>query len=399
MLGLRKRGRVYWLEGRIGTRRIQTTLGTKNYDAAVLAKNRIERALAEGTISAEWPRLRDLVPKTVFSKLALIVGYSEQPQVRPHTWADLNAAFTAEAERRIALGKLRDSTWIRYQHTLSEFTEFLSNRALSELAQLSRVVVDSFKTWRVARIKQRRNSREARSLALDAAILHRVFSHAIELEMIVRNPVRLEGRPGEAPECGAQPFKAEDLSKLSAAAGLDSLAFLLLRWTGLRGSDVVTLRWSEVDFRAAEISRITLKRRKRVVIPMHSELQFVLEAEFDRRQPSSDAQVLVNPSTGKPMTRPRLYERIRALGRRAGVADAHPHRFRDTFCVDMLARGVNPYIVARLVGITVEILERHYAPFIPELRERVRRALDSGEGLEAMPRQNADSRERKERIQ
>jgi hypothetical protein len=46
MLGLRKRGHVYWLEGRIGTRRIQTTLGTKNYNAAVLAKNRIERAFA-----------------------------------------------------------------------------------------------------------------------------------------------------------------------------------------------------------------------------------------------------------------------------------------------------------------------------------------------------------------
>jgi integrase len=399
MLGLRKRGRVYWLEGRIGTRRIQTTLGTKSHDAAVLAKNRIERALAEGASSEEWPRLRGLVPKTAFSNLAAIVGYTEQPQIRPQTWADLKAAFAAEAERRIALGRLRGSTWTRYQHTLSEFTEFLSSRALSELAQLSRVVVDEFKTWRVARIKQKRQSREARSLALDAAILHRAFSYGVELEMIVRNPVRLEGRPGEAPECGAQPFKAEDLSKLSAAAGLDSLAFLLLRWTGLRGSDVVTLRWSEVDFRAAEISRITLKRRKRVVIPMHSELQFVLEAEFDRRQPSSDAHVLVNPSTGKPMTRPRLYERIRALGRRAGVADAHPHRFRDTFCVDMLARGINPYSVARLVGITVDILERHYAPFIPELRERVRRALDSGEGLEATPRQNADSRERKERIQ
>jgi hypothetical protein len=64
----------------------------------------------------------------------------------------------------------------------------------------------------------------------------------------------------------------------------------------------------------------------------------------------------------------------------------------------MLARGINPYSVARLVGITVDILERHYAPFIPELRERVRRALDNGEGLEAMPRQNTDPRERKDRI-
>jgi integrase len=91
---------------------------------------------------------------------------------------------------------------------------------------------------------------------------------------------------------------------------------------------------------------------------------------------------LLNPATGKPMTRARLYSRVIALGRRAGVADAHPHRFRDTFCVDMLARGVNPYNVTKLVGITVDMLERHYAPFILELRERVRVALERGQGFE-----------------
>ncbi len=200
--------------------------------------------------------------------------------------------------------------------------------------------------------------------------------------MIARNPVRMEGRPGDAPECGAQPFKADELSKLRAAAGVDSLAFLVLRWKGLRGSDVVSLRWAEIDFHTGEISRLTLKRRNRVVIPMHSELKFALEADFQRRSPSPEDRVLLNPATSRPMTRPRLYARIVSLGKRAGVADAHPHRFRYTFCVDMLARGVNPYNVAKLVGITVEMLERHYAPFIPELRERVRRALDSGEGLE-----------------
>jgi hypothetical protein len=73
-----------------------------------------------------------------------------------------------------------------------------------------------------------------------------------------------------------------------------------------------------------------------------------------------------------------------ALGRRAGVADAHPHRFRDTFCVDMLARSVNPFSVAKVMGITVEMLEKHYAPFVPELRDRVRAALESGHGLESI---------------
>ena len=168
----------------------------------------------------------------------------------------------------------------------------------------------------------------------------------------------------------------------------------------MRGSDVVSLRWAEIDFQSAEITRLTLKRRKRVVIPMHSELSFALQAEFQRRCPLPDDLVLLNPSTRKPLTRPKLYERMLALGRRAGVADAHPHRFRDTFCVDMLARGVNPYNVAKLVGITVEMLEKHYAPFIPELRERVRRALEKGQGLEsASPVQNSELTECKGRVQ
>jgi len=370
---------------------VQTTLGTRNGDAATLAKNRIERALTEGASSQEWPVVRGLLPESVFSNLAAIVGYTEQPQVRPYTWADLKAAFAAESERRIALGKLRDSTWARYQYTLSEFKQFLEQAQIKQLAEITRTVVEQFKAWRVERIRKKNFSRGARSLALDAAILHRVFSYAVELEMAQRNPVRLEGRPGDEPECGAQPFKAQELSKLRAEAGPDFLAFLLLRWTGLRGSDAVRLRWAEIDFQSGEITRLTLKRRKRVLVPMHAELRFALEAESQRRSPSPEDLVLRNPATGKPFTRPRLYERIRALGRRAKVADAHPHRFRDTFCVDMLARGVNPYSVAKLVGITVEMLERHYAPFIPELRERVRRALDSGQGLEGTEIRPPDS--------
>jgi integrase len=79
------------------------------------------------------------------------------------------------------------------------------------------------------------------------------------------------------------------------------------------------------------------------------------------------------------MTRPQLYQRMLALGKRAGVPDAHPHRFRDTFAVDLLARGATPYDVAKLLGDTVE---RHYAPFVKELRDRARRLMENGEGLE-----------------
>ena len=48
------------------------------------------------------------------------------------------------------------------------------------------------------------------------------------------------------------------------------------------------------------------------------------------------------------------------------------------------SQPINPYNVARLMGITVEMLEKHYAPFVPELRDRVRTALESGHGLESI---------------
>jgi integrase len=96
----------------------------------------------------------------------------------------------------------------------------------------------------------------------------------------------------------------------------------------MRGSDVVGLQWGEIDWESREINRLTLKRRKRVIVPIHQELLFALEVERDRRNPQSEDHVLVNPSTGKPLTRPRLYERMVAMGKRAGVLNAHPHRFR-----------------------------------------------------------------------
>ncbi len=61
------------------------------------------------------------------------------------------------------------------------------------------------------------------------------------------------------------------------------LAYLLLRWTGLRGGDAVRLTWEEIDFDGREINRLTQKRKKRVIVPISPDLLFVLEAERDRR--------------------------------------------------------------------------------------------------------------------
>jgi integrase len=253
--------------------------------------------------------------------------------------------------------------------------------------------VERFKVWRVERINKRKFARGASSLVLDAAILHRVFSFAVENELASKNPVRMEGRPGENPANGAEPFTAGHLSKMREKVGSDLLAFLLLRWTGLRGVDAVKLTWSEVHFDRREIERVTQKRRKRVILPIHTELLFILEAEHERLKPQPADRVLMNPMTGKAMTRPRLYQRILALGKRAGVSNAHPHRFRDTLAVDMLSRGASPYDVAKMLGDTIDTVEKHYTPFVKELRERVRNILETGVGIEEAAKMPSELRQ------
>jgi integrase len=392
-LRVRKRGGVYRLEGRAGDRgrrgcgereRLRVSLGTSNYEAALTWQSAIEKAFAEGPGSIRWRELRRVLPPDTFEKLAAVAGHvpTEEPEEMKHSWNDLVAKFSAWMSHRMATGKLRNSTRERYLQTSGAFEQFLASRAIVSLADITRTVVEDFKVWRLARVLAKKHSRGGAGVVLDAAILHRIFGYAVECEMISKNPVRLEGRPGDQPERGAQPFNAAQLTKLRQAAGVDLLAFLLLRWTGLRGSDAVGLQWGEIDWQTREINRLTMKRRKRVILPIHQELFFALEVERDRRSPQPEDRVLVNPSNGKPLTRPRLYQRMLAVGRRAGVLESHPHRFRDTLAVDLLARGASPYDVAKLLGDTVETVENHYAPFVRELRERCRQIMENGQGLE-----------------
>src|SRR4029077_15156265 len=140
--------------------------------------------------------------------------------------------FSVFREQRVRLGKLAQSTSYRYEVTIREFGAFLEAEKITLLRDISKPVVERFKVWRVERINKKKHSRGATGLVLDAAILHRVFTFAVESEMVLKNPVRMEGRPGENPKNGAEPFTGPQLSKMREQAGPDLLMFLLLRWTG-----------------------------------------------------------------------------------------------------------------------------------------------------------------------
>lgn len=387
MLSAKKRGMTWRVEGVLDKKYVRLSLKTRDASAAKKTVSEIELALIDGRESKRWAQLRRILPETTFQFFANNVGWEEKPQIieaPAPTWADLVREFSANFQRKILQGDRSEATLHRYELTCGTFTQFLTERGISRLQDISRRVVEEFKAHRLEAILKRKHSRGGSGLHLDVAILHGVFAFAIDVELLTgkNNPVKFEKYPGKQPKGGAQPFTNQELIHLRREAGPDLLSFLLLRHTGLRGFDATDIRWSEVDFREGMLSRLTHKRQKQVWIPIHPELSFALEAACAERHPKPADHVLLNPATGKAMTRPRLYQRIKALGERAGVTHAHPHRFRDTLAVDLLLKGASPYDVAKTLGDTVAVVEEHYAPYVKELRERTRRIMESPDGIE-----------------
>ena len=387
MLSPRRVSRTWRVDGLINGSRVRLSLGTRDREAAIKTVKDIELAIIDGKNSRRWQDLQTILPPNTFRVLADAVGWTPDPAKAPvPTWSDLLREFSTHFQRKVLQGDRSEWTWKRYKVACDAFTEFLNERGISRLPEISRRVIEDYKSHRLEAILKQKHSRGGAGLHLDVSILHSAFSFGIDVDLISsKNPVRCEKTPGRKPEAGAQPFTNEELQSLRRTAGRDLLAFLLLRHTGLRGFDVADLRWREVDFRERAINRVTHKRKKPVWVSLHPELHFALEAECEKRRPKPADHVLLNPDTRRPMTRPGLYRRIKNLGVRAGIDRAHPHRFRDTLAVDLLLKGATPYDVSKILGDTIAVIEEHYAPYVKELRERGRRLIEGAGGIETLP--------------
>jgi len=156
---------------------------------------------------------------------------------------------------------------------------------------------------------------------------------------------------------------------------------MLMRYAGLRISDAVTFSRSRILIDGS-LFLYTQKTGEPVTVPVHPELAAALAAITA----NTAGYYFWSGTSAMTTVADNWRRRFTQVFQRAGIAGGHPHRFRDTFAVDLLLRGVTIDQVSVLLGHSaVKITELHYLAFVAarrrQISETVRRAWASGSNL------------------
>lgn len=139
---------------------------------------------------------------------------------------------------------------------------------------------------------------------------------------------------------------------------------LLLRYSGLRIGDAISLETKNI--RDGKLLLRTGKTGQPVWLPLREEVISALEPL---------GAMPFWSGIGKLKSAVADWQRsLKKLFTLAAVK-GHAHMFRDTFAVDLLKNGVSLENVAALLGNSVRIAEKHYAPWVKARQEELEKAV------------------------
>ena len=188
---------------------------------------------------------------------------------------------------------------------------------------------------------------------------------ALEKWALVRDllpqPITI-GCEAEGSDGGHVPWTDEHvrLAERSARAEL-ARAVTLGANTGQRGSDLVKMRWTDIeDYKGRPgINVLQKKTKKQIWVPLTQSLMAAM-ATWERRP----GFILLN-AMGQPWTRKHLsatwaYERdTKPLLRPLADAGLVMHGLRATACVRLLRAGANTRQISDMVGMSEQMVERY----------------------------------------
>jgi len=247
------------------------------------------------------------------------------------------------------------------------------------------------------------------------SFLHSILEHAIERGWTHENPARRASRPGRRRNGDANPdLQFLTLDELDAVlraipdevvvrtpapsrrgrrgpapppppdvlGPVLRVVVLAAAMTGLRQSELLGLRWRDVDWSAQRIRvRNTFVRGEhstdgksdlstRRSVPMADRLAGELDRWSQRTEYHGDGDlVFAHPQTGSPLDRSKVTKRFKVACRAAGVREIKFHDLRHTFATRLAASGQPLRTIQEFLGHADSKTTQIYAHYAPSERE------------------------------
>jgi integrase len=333
-----------WVTGRLASGKyLKESLNIRSWEGAQFKIREIET--------------NDLLPKQ-----------EEQPDL---VISDAVTQFLADAKAR----HLAPATQVKLSVLLKkQLLDFCKEKGLERLSQLNPEMLRAFRAgWKDAPISALKKFERLRTF----------FKFCHRSGWIPTNPAGALDPPKVKPN-PTLPFTAEEMEKIVWACDLFATAgryralnrkriramVLLLRYSGLRIADAVTLKRDRITH--GKLFLYTAKTGTPVNVPLP---KLVLDAVDELE----GCDRFFWNGSGKITSAVGVWERtFKRLFKIAGIEKGHAHRFRDTFAVELLLSGASLEHVSILLGhSSVKITEKHYAPWVhtrqAQLEEVVRR--------------------------
>jgi integrase len=233
------------------------------------------------------------------------------------------------------------------------------------------------------------------------ALLHRALENAVEWDLIIRNPADAAHPPQPRPAEINVMSESEIQTFLDAARQTPYFhLFHTILFTGLRRSEVLALRWSDIDLMLCQLSvsrsihqlrdrsfvfrqpksakgrrTVALSPTATKVLKEHKEI--ITAERILRGVPLKDSDLVFSKPDGSPIPPNRITRAWPALAKRCGILASRLHDARHTHASLMLKAGIHPRIVQERLGhSTIAITLDIYSHVSPGLQEAAARRFD-----------------------
>ena len=238
---------------------------------------------------------------------------------------------------------------------------------------------------------------EKRGLSSQTALhVHRVLSqalgHAVRLGVLFKNPAR-QVKPPRSPSREIKILGKDEIATVINAAKEASLyvPVLVAMTTGMRRGELLALRWSDIDLKAASLTvnqsleRIkgkfefkspkTKTSRRTISLPaitveaLREHFRAQLEERFKLGLGRDPRGLVISRPDGQPMDADTLSKSFRRLVATAKVTPITLHGLRHTHISHLLMEGVHVKLVSERAGhANVNTTLSVYAAYIPNMQ-------------------------------